>query len=288
MNRAFEAFLLLIITLARSYLAEACLDVDANLMNTIHPRQAGKDVCDTGIRQSPINIDTTKCTNGEFKCDLEWFFHSGPLTMTNSGVRVDVLYTRTDVRPYISGGPLSDKRYSHLNTHFHWAAVDAEGSDHSIDGVFGPLEMHCVYINQAYTSLQEAMEQSDGICVVAIIFKLSSTDNPDLSGIMEGVNNVKAASGSVFALQNNALDFAVKEVFSEQCFYNYPGSLTTTPCSEAVNWIVMKKTVPISSAQVALFRQVVDTNGNPILSYKRDPQPLNGRKVLCSGCRCGL
>lgn len=35
-------------------------------------------------------------------------------------------------------------------------------------------------------------------------------------------------------------------------YYNYQGSLTTDPCSEIVNWIVIKNKLGVSAAQVRL------------------------------------
>ncbi|XP_059489853.1 carbonic anhydrase 1-like [Neocloeon triangulifer] len=286
MAKVFPAILPLFIILEFSHLAEACFGFYANSVTNFHPRQDLPDLCTTGKRQAPIDIDTTRCEDGEFKSDLKWFFHSGPLMMVNTGARVDVTYTRTDVRPYVTGGPLCDN-YIHLNTHFHWGETDAKGSDHSIDGVFGPFEMHFNYIKKEYGTLDEARRHKDGLAIVAVMFELSSTDNADLEGILEGVGNVQGAPGDTFMLQDGALDFALKKGFSEQCFYNYHGSLTSNQCPEVVNWIVMKKPLTISSAQVAEFRNLVGSDGKPILSFRREIQPTNGRQILCSGCLCG-
>ncbi len=56
-------------------------------------------------------------------------------------------------------------------------------------------------------------------------------------------------------------------------FYYYQGSLTTPPCSEGVEWVVMKKPLTISlDSYRALNEHMGESN--------REVQPLNGRKVV--------
>ncbi|MEO0684669.1 MAG: carbonic anhydrase family protein, partial [Cyanobacteria bacterium J06649_11] len=52
-------------------------------------------------------------------------------------------------------------------------------------------------------------------------------------------------------------------------YYHYFGSLTTPPCSETVNWIVLKEPVEISSPQVQKFAKVFPMNARPIQQVKR-------------------
>jgi carbonic anhydrase len=56
------------------------------------------------------------------------------------------------------------------------------------------------------------------------------------------------------------------------CF-RYEGSLTTPPCSESVDWIVMSKPIRASSEQVEGFRKLYPMNARPI-------QPLHRRFLL--------
>jgi len=52
--------------------------------------------------------------------------------------------------------------------------------------------------------------------------------------------------------------------------YSYEGSLTTPPCTEGVNFYILKTPVDISKAQVNAF---------PFKRNARPVQPLNGRKI---------
>ena len=53
----------------------------------------------------------------------------------------------------------------------------------------------------------------------------------------------------------------------------YTGSLTTPPCSESVNWVVMEQPIEMSRPQIAAFQKVFRDNHLPI-------QPANKRKVV--------
>jgi carbonic anhydrase len=52
-------------------------------------------------------------------------------------------------------------------------------------------------------------------------------------------------------------------------FYNYPGSFTTPPCTEGINWFILKEIQTISKAQFDSFNRLwagnatfADGNGN--------------------------
>jgi carbonic anhydrase len=58
--------------------------------------------------------------------------------------------------------------------------------------------------------------------------------------------------------------------------YYYQGSLTTPPCTEAVNWFVLKDAIKASPEQVKAIADLMPRN-----NY-RPTQPLNGRTVYLS------
>ena len=62
-------------------------------------------------------------------------------------------------------------------------------------------------------------------------------------------------------------------------YANYPGSLTTPPCSEAVAWLLYLDPIPISARQMDSFRELEDSHGGSIVDNYRPPQELNGREV---------
>ena len=55
--------------------------------------------------------------------------------------------------------------------------------------------------------------------------------------------------------------------------FRYEGSLTTPPCTEGVQWLVMQQTVTAPAEAIAAFEKLVGDTARPL-------QPLNGRHPL--------
>jgi len=77
-------------------------------------------------------------------------------------------------------------------------------------------------------------------------------DNPQLEGIISNLANIQRSEQTV-SLPVNAMNW-VDDIVSFFNYYTYLGSLTTTPCSEVVTWIVLKKRIGVSAAQVIQFQ----------------------------------
>lgn len=74
-------------------------------------------------------------------------------------------------RPYVSGASL-DGRYVFSQLHFHWGASAIEGSEHTIDGVRMPLEMHAIHFKAAYLNQKAALTHADGVICMAYLFQV--------------------------------------------------------------------------------------------------------------------
>ena len=59
---------------------------------------------------------------------------------------------------------------------------------------------------------------------------------------------------------------------ADKTYYSYMGSLTTPPCTEGVQWLVMKTPVEISRDQIAHFTALYPMNARPL-------QALNDRLI---------
>ena len=59
---------------------------------------------------------------------------------------------------------------------------------------------------------------------------------------------------------------------ANKAYYQYAGSLTTPPCSEGVNWMVLKEPVRLGAEQIKAFRRIFNANARPI-------QPGHGRVI---------
>lgn len=76
-------------------------------------------------------------------------------------------------KPYIFGATLSNN-YEFESFHFHWGLKNYRGSEHIINDVSYPLELHIIHRNMKYSNLTEAVLEKDGLAVLAIVFEVSS------------------------------------------------------------------------------------------------------------------
>lgn len=75
-------------------------------------------------------------------------------------------------RPTITGGPLHGV-YEFHQLHFHWGDNDTMGSEDSIDGHSFPMELHMVFYKKNYRNIRSAMDEKDGLTVLAFFYHVS-------------------------------------------------------------------------------------------------------------------
>uniref|UniRef100_A0A183BXX0 Carbonic anhydrase n=1 Tax=Globodera pallida TaxID=36090 RepID=A0A183BXX0_GLOPA len=90
-------------------------------------------------------------------------------------------------RPYIYGGGLSGK-YTLAQFHFHWTADHDDGSEHTINALHYPMELHLVHVKDGFT-VQEAAEQSDGLAVVGVFYHIGD-DGTSMAQLESGLKSV--------------------------------------------------------------------------------------------------
>ncbi|CAH1389172.1 unnamed protein product [Nezara viridula] len=226
-------------------------------------------VCQTGIRQSPINI-LSRWTIPRFAglpLRLSNYDQEVPVTVTvdqhHFTIRID---PDPSVRIAISGGGLRGN-YVLQSAHFHY------GSEHLIDTKRYALEAHLVHYREIYGNRTDAATNDpEGIAVLGTLY-CEATANSNLEQVLQGANGEQVKLRFRDFLPRN-LDF-----------YRYQGSLTTPPCSEAVVWTVFKNSLPISQQQVDAIK------GNfpdDVTSTYRNVQRLNTRRVERWGFRSGF
>ncbi len=196
--------------------------------------------CKTGNQQSPINIEETK---GAKLATIEFNYKNTPFKVINNGHTIEVEYEPG------SSIKLDGKRYELRQFHFH------DPSEHTVDGKISPMEAHLVH------------KSKNGKLAVIGIFLKEGQQNDFIQTLWanipveKGEKTVKGVSINVSALTP-----------TDKSYYHYFGSLTTPPCSEGVNWNVLKTPVEISPEQIAKFTSVYSGNVRPV-------QPLNRRVI---------
>lgn len=240
------------------------------------------ETCD-GTSQSPIDITTSDAVPknmGMF--ELVGFGDTPPdgaaFDIKNNGHTITV---HVGDGYYVSGGDLPTT-FKVAQFHFHWGNDSTEGSEHHIDGAHYPAEVHVVTYNyQKYSSLSDAVTESDGLAVLGACIEISQTDNAAFDPIIEALGNVTYKDQRYYF----ASPFPIGSMLPEDTdrFFRYSGGLTSPGCYESVTWTMMEGTVEISEQQLAAMRQLRITEAGETEEYMernfRPPQALNGRTV---------
>jgi carbonic anhydrase len=199
-------------------------------------------MCALGRNQSPIDLA------GFVEADLK------PLTLAYKAGAADIVNNGHTVQvDYAPGSTLTvDGRAFELKQfHFH------SPSENRVGGKQFPLEGHLVHA-----------DKDGNLAVVAVMFQEGAA-NALLGKLWE---KMPAKAGEKAALPAGLS--AAQLLPADRDYYRFNGSLTTPPCSEGVWWLVMKKPVTVSKAQVAQFAKTVGFANN------RPVQPVNARPVL--------
>ena len=204
-------------------------------------------------------------------------------SIKNNGhtAQLDVVATLPGDVGVLSGGPLASD-YQILQLHFHWGADDTQGSEHTLDGVSYPMEMHIVHKK---VGEENFLEVEGGLAVTGFFFEIDTVDNVAIDPLVDALANIMNPddkfdmSGSTFKITDLIADAAPLSPGDQAVYSSYSGSLTTPGCMEIVNWINFIKPIKISAGQLAKFRMLKDGDDMDVVDNFRPTQPLNGRTV---------
>lgn len=198
--------------------------------------------CSTGVMQSPVDLSKTNAI-GNVSVSVNYKNH--PLTILNNGHTVQVNF---DSGSNMTSGTTD---YPLVQVHFHTP------SEHVISGKSFPLVAHFVHATQ------------DGdLSVIGLMFD-EGKNNPELQKIIDVAPHDKAELRTIVNSTINPAAFFSDEIK----VYRYMGSLTTPPCSEGVNWHIVKESVEASAEQIKAFADIMGKNVRPIM-------PLNNRLMI--------
>jgi len=216
---------------------------------------ASYELCDTGLEQSPIDIDVKTVVQG-VSTPIVRDYSPTSLTVKNNGKNIE--FTLADNGNTMQIG---DRTFNLLQMHMHTL------SEHTFNGGFYPVEMHFVHAD------------ADGNLAVLGVMVQEGAENPAFP---------KAERLAQLLPDNEGVDYKFGEDIvldalfpANRQYYHYMGSLTTPPCSQNVAWHVFTDPVELSADQLKVFVDHLENAAAARAARKsnRPVQPLNGRTV---------
>ncbi len=203
---------------------------------------ATSSLCGLGHRQSPIDIVTP--VRSALPA-LEFRYREAPLKIANDGHTARVRFAN-DSRLLIG-----QNSYTLEQLHFHTPAGDR------LAGEEFPLAAHLLH------------KSSAGQLLAVVVLFRQGTANPVLADLWP---RIPARVDGDHLVAEASVD-ASRLLPANHSYYRYEGSLTASPCTEGVTWLVLKQPLQLSGEQLAYWHERFVNN-------MRSPQPLHGRIVL--------
>jgi carbonic anhydrase len=210
-----------------------------------HPDWQNEGYVDCGGKvESPINIDTLKTIKAHLP-SIVFNYNPFNFEIVDNGHTIQVLNTGNN-SVIIDGTQFDFKQF-----HFHHVG------EHAINGVRGDLEMHLVHTDAVTGNLM----------VLGVVIR-EGPANPTISQVWANIPAVKntEVSTNVSINLNNLLP-------ADKKYYTYTGSLTTPPCTDGIEWIILEQPITVSHEQIETFTQYYENDARPL-------QAVNNRFVL--------
>ena len=227
-----------------------------------------------GQRQSPIDIDTKNLLKSNELGDLKLTNFDKSLSGTWSNAGNSIRFDPASGSPTVL---FQNHRgvYELQQFHFHWGATGSQGSEHTIDGQTYSGELHFV---TRKTTVDATAGDAFAVLGVLLVSDNSMSATGSWKELLDNIPTQNQKKNSVSAVQPADL------LPSSLSYYHYEGSLTTPPCSEIVQWFLLRSPLNVPSAFLDSLRNTVTgMEGQSLCANFRKPQPLNGRQVMVQG-----
>ena len=201
--------------------------------------------CANGKEQSPINIETSKVIEDDKIEDPVINYKPTVFSLSNNGHTIQANPSTSD-----NSLVFGNEEYKLAQFHFH------APSEHQFNGQYFDMEVHFVHKNA-----------NNQYAVLGLMIK-EGVSNPYLEKAWNVIPTEKTTEDVKLAEPIDLMNLLPADKDS----FQYNGSLTTPPCSEAVKWAVLENPIEMSKEQIDKFRKIFHNNYRPV-------QPLNGREV---------
>ncbi|MBE7447135.1 MAG: carbonic anhydrase family protein [Planctomycetia bacterium] len=198
--------------------------------------------CKIGDMQSPIGISVTE----KAKLDnIVFHYYTTPLEILNNGHTIQINYEKG------SSITIGHKKYDLVQFHFHTPG------EHVIHGKHYPMEAHLVHKGEHGQLVVVAIPIEKG--KENLFINTLWSNFPKDVGNLHIVSDVRICASQLLPKNTTA-------------YYTYTGSLTTPPCTEHVNWFILKTPIEVSEAGLHKFTSLFKHDARPI-------QPIHERVV---------
>jgi len=200
-----------------------------------------------GMAQSPINILTFD-TDKDKSRNMHIRFNTQIAEVENLGHTIQVDFKDG------SSCQVDGKMFTTKQFHFHTP------SEHMLDGMTFPMEMHIVNM-----LTDPAGKDKPSYLVVGILFKMGR-ENKLLSEFLQSIPKEESGKDSLPSGSANLNDLSpyLLGSMNGNSFYTYDGSLTTSPFTERVHWMVLKQIIEASPDQIIAIEKLEGNNARHI------------------------
>jgi carbonic anhydrase len=196
--------------------------------------------CKEGRAQSPIDLANAQMLDLP---DVAFGYTPTALEVVNTGHTVQANVAGA------GGIDVDGVHYDLVQFHSH------APSEHTVDGAGADLEVHLVH------------KSAEGTLAVVGVLMRRGAANTALEPVWANLPPQRGETRTVASYDPSVL------LPADRLTYRYEGSLTTPPCTEGVQWLVLRDGAEISAEQVAAFQALVGPNNRPV-------QPLGERLLL--------
>ena len=193
--------------------------------------------CTVGTQQSPVAINEAKVS---MMTPLSFDYHTS-----------DIVEQRRELTLLLQFNDGNSIRHEGISYKLRQIRFHTP-SEHSIEGGMPPLEMQFIHQN------------GDNILILAVQAVVGA-ENTAIKALVENLPHKGAPEARLSFDPNNLLP-------EKRGFYAYTGSLSWPPCTEGVEWRVMKNPITLSKEQLKAVTQLLGRNA-------RMPQPIYFRTI---------
>jgi carbonic anhydrase len=199
--------------------------------------------CSTGSQESPVDIKDAIFAR---QPSLKFSWSKRPDTIINNGHTIQLDFAQGNTLH------VGDRSFGLTQFHFH------HPSEHLVEGKRFAMEAHFVHA-----------AETGGLAVLGV-FIVPGKANAVFSKIVSTMPPTAGPSVSA----DPAIDPS-RLLPAQRDYYRYEGSLTTPPCSQTVDWLVLTHHIEVGESDIARFAKLFPMNARPV-------QKLDRRFILTS------